>query len=74
MANQTPFGKFLVSCSITHAAAAQALGITESYVGMLARGGATPKLALAGRIEAWSRRFDHGKSVVTMQSWLPWCA
>jgi hypothetical protein len=64
---KTPFGDWLDTKNISYAEAAKQLGITRSYVQMLAVGNATPQLALAGRIEDWTR------GDVSMRSWLPYC-
>lgn len=60
----TPFAAHLEKRGIDYATAATELGITSSYVGMLARGRATPQLELAGKIHAWS------DGLVPMWIWL----
>lgn len=64
---KTPFGAWLEAEGIDYETARAKLDVTRAYVGMLARGEATPKLALAGLIWTWS------KKKVTMDSWLPYC-
>jgi transcriptional regulator with XRE-family HTH domain len=51
-----PFGAHLARMNIPASSGdvAEALGVTRSYVGMLARGQSTPSLALAFKIEDWS--------------------
>ncbi len=68
----TPFGLFLIRHGITHRAAADSLGCTRAYVQMLATGDATPHLAFAGRIKAWSERISRHRPIL-MESWLPFC-
>lgn len=59
----TEFGKYLSVRQISYATVAQDLGVTRSYISMLATGKATPGLALAGEIEDWTQ------GEVTIRSW-----
>lgn len=56
MISKTSFGKFLEKHKVGYRDAAQALGVTSSYVSMLARGPTTPGLKLAVRISEWSTK------------------
>lgn len=64
----TEFGRYLLDEKISYPSASSEIGITRSYVQMLATGAATPQLMLAGKIELWSS----GK--VRLQGWLPHCS
>jgi hypothetical protein len=67
-AHLSVFGRYLKARGLLHAEVAQALGTTKTYVYMLATT-TTPSLALAARIEKWSRS-KKGKPAVPMQSWI----
>ncbi len=61
----TEFGQYLDDEGIPFPVAAKALGKTSSYVGMLARGQASPQLVLSARIHVFS------KGRVPWTAWLP---
>jgi len=67
MGKQTQFGKYLEGAGLSYEEAADALGITRSYVGMLARGDVTPALELAFKIADWARARGGGE--VPADSW-----
>lgn len=62
------FGDFLKRHAVSKQECAASLGITTSYVSMLARGAATPGLKLAGKIAEWSAKVD-GEGIAT-STWL----
>lgn len=68
----TPFGAWLQTHGISFDDAARALDVTRAYVWYLARGHATPRLALAFTIRNWTRSLDP-KEVVSVDSWEPFC-
>lgn len=64
MPKVTLLAKYLKEHAISCQEAADALDVTKQYVSMLALGSVTPGLALAYRVEHWSR------GAVPMQCWL----
>lgn len=65
----TPFGQFVAEeHGGDYKKVAAILGYTTSYLRMLGKGAATPKLGFALKIDEWSA----GK--VPPRSWRPWCS
>jgi transcriptional regulator with XRE-family HTH domain len=60
----TPFGRYLKKQKISALDAAEALGVTKSYVNLLISGAMTPGLKLAIEIQHWT------KGTVPADSWV----
>jgi hypothetical protein len=66
----TMFGLVIDEMHLDYETVAKELGITSGFVGMLARGDATPALALSFEIVDWAKKRGYA---VPIESWRKFC-